>query len=357
MIFTIISLFYNIRDDIFLILSKKKNFIIILLKDKNKIRIGIVTNSFKNGGIGRQTSLLLKYLNKIDLFILYLFTREGKNKDDYILDNNIKRMAIDKNFINLLKKEKVDILIYQQYNIEEIGKLNRLNKIKIIYINHSCYIYWIYQNLFGYIKNVYKAYKQAKYIISLIPFENDYLFKKWGINSILMNNFIPYDYKSIIPSDLSSKTILMIGRGSDKLKRFELGIESMKYIVKEIPKCEMMVISELTGITYLQKLIQKINLENHIKFVGYNSNPEIFFKNASLHIFPSVAEAFPNVLSETLIYGIPNILVGLDYLSNAKGGTVIIYDDSPLSIAKIAIKILFRQDFGFRRRRIIPQIL
>ncbi len=73
-------------------------------------------------------------MNKIDLFILYLFTREGKNKDDYILDNNIKRMAIDKNFIsliliNLLKKEKIDILIYQQYNIEEIRKLNKLNKI------------------------------------------------------------------------------------------------------------------------------------------------------------------------------------------------------------------------------------
>ena len=103
-------------------------------------------------------------------------------------------MAIDKNFIyfavNLLKKEKIDILIYQQYNIEEIRKLNKLNKIKIIYINHSCYIYWIYQNLFGYIKNVYKAYKQAKYIISLIPFENDYLFKKWGINSIFTFVFL-----------------------------------------------------------------------------------------------------------------------------------------------------------------------
>ena len=117
----------------------------------------------------------------------------------------------------------------------------------------------------------------------------------------------------------------------------------MQYIVKEIPKCEMMIISELKGITYLQNLIKKLNLKNHIKFVGYNSNPEKFFKNASLHIFPSIAEAFPNVLSETLIYGIPNILVGLDYVSNAKGGTVIIYDDSALSIAKIAITILLNE--------------
>ena len=67
-----------------------------------------------------------------------------------------------------------------------------------------------------------------------------------------------------------------------------------------------------------------------------------------------MAEAFPSVLSETLIYGIPNILAGLDYVSAAKGGTVIIYDDSPISIAKIAIKILknkrYRKKLGKEAR-------
>ena len=105
----------------------------------------------------------------------------------------------------------------------------------------------------------------------------------------------------------------------------------------------MIIISELKGITHLQKLIQKLNLKKNIEFVGYYSNPEKYYKNASLHIFPTLAEAFPNVLSETLIYGIPSILAGLDYVSTAKGGTVIIYDDSPLSIAKIAIKILLNE--------------
>ena len=179
----------------------------------------------------------------------------------------------------------------------------------------------------------------------IIPFENDYLFKKWGINSILMNNFIPYDFNSTVPSDLSLKTILMIGRGDDKIKRLELGIESMSYIIKVIPECEMSVISQLEGITFLEQLTLKLKLKENIKFVGYYSNPEQFYRNTSLHIFPTLAEAFPNVLSETLVFGIPSILVGLDYVSTAKGGTVIIYDDSPLSIAKIAIKILLNKSY------------
>lgn len=158
-----------------------------------------------------------------------------------------------------------------------------------------------------------------------------------------MNNFIPYNFNSVVPSDLSSKIILMIGRGDDKIKRLDLGISAMQYIVKDIPESEMLIISNLKGTNYLQKLTEQLNLTKIIKFVGYYPNPEQFYRNASLHIFPTLAEAFPNVLSETLIYGIPNILVGLDYVSAAKGGTIIIYDESPLSIAKISIKILLNK--------------
>ena len=35
----------------------------------------------------------------------------------------------------------------------------------------------------------------------------------------------------------------MIGRGEDKYKRFDLGIRSMKYIIKKIPECKMKLIS------------------------------------------------------------------------------------------------------------------
>ena len=54
------------------------------------------------------------------------------------------------------------------------------------------------------------------------------------------------------------------------------------------------------------------------------------------------------VLGEVKIFGIPTILCGLDYLILSKGGTVIIYDDNPLSIAKEAIKIL--NDYKYRKK-------
>jgi glycosyltransferase involved in cell wall biosynthesis len=100
------------------------------------------------------------------------------------------------------------------------------------------------------------------------------------------------------------------------------------------------IISSLDNISYLLQLKKELNLENLVKFVGYTSNPEIYFKNASIHLFPTLVESFGNVLTETKIHGIPNILVGLDYVSCSYGGTIIIYDDSPLSLANVVIKIL-----------------
>lgn len=329
---------------------------------KNKIRkklfIGIYTYGLRFGGTERSTSLLMNNFRKVNIFKLFLFTQENIEQNEYFIPDDIKRIKINNNKINNLirkiKKKKLDIFIYQFPNYNEIKKLKSLKKVKIIFYEHSCFLYWIYCKYLNF-KYIYKEYQTTKYLISMIPFANDYLFLKWGIKSILMSNFITYEYNNIIPSDLSSKTILMIGRGHDKLKRFELGIKAMNFIKNNIINCEMKIISQLTGISHLERLVNELKLDNYITFAGYTSSPEIYYKNSSLHIFPTISESFGLVLSETKIYGIPNILVGLDYVTISKGGTIIIYDDEPKTIAKEAIKILlnkkYRNNLGKEARK------
>ena len=216
--------------------------------------------------------------------------------------------------------------------------------LKVIFYIHTSVFYLLYSN-FAYFKCVYKSLTNAKYVISMVPFENDYLFEKWGINSVLMNNFITYDYNFVIPSDLSDNSILMLGRANDKKKRFEIGIQAMEYIIEDLPECELKIISNLTDISELKALIKNFNLKNNLKLTEYTSTPEIYFRNASLHLFPSISEGFGLVLTETKIYGIPNILLGIDYVSASKGGTIIIYDDTSESLAKESIKILKNHEY------------
>ena len=339
---------------------KTKNDLNLSFNDKlnKKIRIGIYTTGLSGAGLQRSTSLMVNNLYQIKLFDIILFTVNKQEENEYIIPKDIKRIIIQHYNLNTLIKEAskkmIDILIYQFPVYEQIERLNKLKNIKVIFYLHQSFLYWIYYNYFLFI-NLYKTYQTLKYVISLIPFENDYLFKKWDISSILMDNFISYEYNSIIQSDLSSKIILMIGRASDKLKRFDLGIMSMKYIIQEIPDCELKIITDLLDIDFLQNLKQKLNLGKHINFIEFTSTPEIYFKNSSLHLFPSISECFPMVLCETKIYGIPNILIGLDYVKMAKGGTIILYDDSPESISRESIYILknstYRKKLGKEARK------
>ena len=312
-------------------------------KLKNKIQIGIYSIGLKYGGSERITALLINYFYKIEIFKICLFTKKKKENNEFYIPEIIKRYKIKSNntnnLIQRIKKQKIDILIYQFANYHEINVLNKLKHIKVLFYNHFSLFYWIYSNFNKFIR-LYTEFQKSKYIISLIHLENDYLFKKWGINSILINNFITYDYNSTIQSDLSTKTILMIGRIHDKFKRFNLGIISMEYIIQEIQECKMKIISNINNTYILTNLVNNLNLKNNIKFIEYTSSPEIFFKNTSLHLFPSISEAFPMVLSEAKIYGIPSILLGLDYITMKEGGTIILYDDIPESLSKNAIKIL-----------------
>ena len=307
--------------------------------DKFKINIAIYTHCIKNGGRARVTALFLQYLYKIRLFKIHLFTRKYKEDNEYFFPNNIKRIIIKNDLIKAIKKNRIDILIYELDEIKDILTLNNFSNIKVIFYHHSSTFDWLYEN-YTIFKSIYKTFFKSKYVVSIVPFENDYLFKKWGIRSILMNNFITYEFESVIQTDLSSKIIIMVGRAKAKKKRFIIGIQSMEYIIKEIPDCELKIISNLTGINTLQNFVNNLNLEQNIKFFGYFAAPDIFFGNVSLCLFPSITEAFPMVLVETKIYGIPNILLGLDYISISKGGTIIIFDDTPESLAKKSIILL-----------------
>ena len=246
---------------------------------KDKINIGIYAYGLKNGGRARSTSLLINYFKNIKIFDLYLFSRRLKEDDEYKIPDNIKRTLVNKNLIIKIKKKKIHILIYQLSFYREIKCLNSIKYIKVIFYQHLGVFDWIYGNYTNF-KLIYREYLNSKYVVNIIPFENDYLFKKWGINSIFMNNFMTYNYSNYL------------------------------------------------------------NLFNVIKFIGYTVSPEIFYKNSSINLFPSISEAFPLVMCETKIYGIPNILLGLDYTSISEGGTVIIYDENPESFAKTAIDVL-----------------
>ena len=321
---------------------------------KNKVKLALYINSFSVGEIEKFTSLLINYLSKQPIFDIYLFYNKDC-EDEYYINSTVHKIKINLHSTQILRtklvENNIELFLYQFDIINDIKMLNKLSEIKditTIFINYSSFLYWIYNNDLNSFTTLYDAYRKSNYIISLIPYENDLLFKKWGIDSIFMNIIMPHDINYTTPLDLSSNTILMLGKGPENIKRFGLGIKTMEYIKKEIPDCKMKIVTDLNEIKNLKKLANELNLENSITFEEYSSSNDKYFHDISLHLLPSIAEGIGLDICETKLFGIPNVLVGLDYLPCSEGGVSIIYEDNPNIIAKECIKIL--KDENYRKQ-------
>lgn len=159
----------------------------IIYTDIGHIRLAMYTYGLKGGGTERATALLLNYLSKVEIFQLYVFSQRLHEEDEFIIPESIERIYIEEeNTLEELPKQieenEIDILIYQFPHGDEINILNTLKNVKIIIYSHFCFLTWIYFYDIHYFKILYNSYRESKYIISLVPFENDYIFKKWGIN-------------------------------------------------------------------------------------------------------------------------------------------------------------------------------
>lgn len=125
--------FYEINEE-YLIIQKNLN-LSFPNNIKHKIKIGIFCESLKNGGRERLVTLLINYLYRVKIFKLYLYTLI-KDNNEYIIPNDVPRKIIDGDIINLIKgmkKNRIEILIYNSYNCNEINILNKIKELKIIY--------------------------------------------------------------------------------------------------------------------------------------------------------------------------------------------------------------------------------
>ena len=161
-IYLIIILIFSKFNNIFLLSLNQNNKLlknIINLsynkKIKNKIRIAIYGYCIINGGRARVTSLLASYFYKVPIFKIFLFTVLKREAGEYIIPNDIKRFVIKNNLIQTLKKNKIDIIIYELDNLQEIELLNNLKRIKVIFYHHSSNFDWLYSNFTNY-KEIYR---------------------------------------------------------------------------------------------------------------------------------------------------------------------------------------------------------
>ena len=102
--------------------------------------------------------------------------------------------------------------------------------------------------------------------------------------------------------------ILWVGR-FDQVKRVDNLIMAMEVVVRKIPDAELTLVGYGYEEKNLKKLMNKLNLNKHIEFVGKKTDDDLIreYKSSHLFVLPSSSEGQPITLLEAMACGLPII--------------------------------------------------
>lgn len=172
--------------------------------------------------------------------------------------------------------------------------------------------------------------------------------RNWSKIKVLKN---PICIENIIRKSDSSveffpdgSNIITVGR-LDKGKNIQMIIKAHASLINEGIKNHLVILGEGEEKKCLNDLINKLNVEKSVLFLGFKENPYPYMKKANVFVMTSLYEGLPTVLIEALALGIP--IVSLDcpsgpgeILSNGEYG-ILLKTNEPRKVAEGIKRILY----------------
>ena len=221
-----------------------------------------------------------------------------------------------------LKPRKNEILVFNKalyiVYLFVLKKLSLIDKsLKLVYFAHGGSSDF---------KNMYHHLSQymIDYVFDeVIALYDDYdatTFQPKNITAKLINSILPNYYKSIktkisyIPNPLTftsttkskcdDEVVLAVGR-LDYIKGFDLLIKAWSDVTKSYPKWKLVIVGDGAEKENLQKLINKLFLQDYVQLVGEQRDVKSFYISSSIYVMSSRGEGMPMVVLEAMECGLP----------------------------------------------------
>jgi glycosyltransferase involved in cell wall biosynthesis len=103
----------------------------------------------------------------------------------------------------------------------------------------------------------------------------------------------------------------------EEWKGFDIIIEAISEIKKEIPLVHLLIAGSGREEQNLKKLVTELNLEQNVRFLGFVSGREkySFYKSSDIFILPSRHDSFPIVILEAMACGKPIVASNVGAIS------------------------------------------
>ncbi|WP_026691456.1 glycosyltransferase [Alteribacter aurantiacus] len=291
-----------------------------------KIRILFFIYQMGAGGAART---LLNIINNLDRSryepILVTLDFEGSYESE--LESDVTLIKLDTKRLSrsvlklskIIRREKIDIVFSTIPRVNTIAILaNKLSFTKAKNIVREA------DNLSGGLKVKLQlrffglVYKRAHQIVSLSQGVKDNLIKRYNIkredikvvynpidvkaiNKKIYSQTLDKQYTDLFKTD--EKVIITAGRLVEQKDQATL-FKAFKEVAKKIPS-KLVILGEGPLEKSLKELARDLGVEGNVHFIGFQSNPYLFFSKADIFVLSSKHEGFSHVIAEALACGTP----------------------------------------------------
>ena len=144
----------------------------------------------------------------------------------------------------------------------------------------------------------------------------------------------------------------------DKVKRVNVLIKSMKYIVQKISDIRLIIGGMGSEKEYLMNLAHREGIANYIHFAGFIPDSEVgdYFNLCDVFLFHSTYETFGIVLAQAMAYGKPIVTVINTAIPGVvKSSGLLVPPNNPPRMAEATVQLLnnkqMREKMGKQGRK------
>lgn len=283
---------------------------------------------------------------------------------------DIKNIQLYISLKNLIKKENIDIIDSHNPIVSVMSRIaaRSLKLTKVIYTAHG---FFFYEGCPRKNNIIYKPveYFLAKWTDALIVINTEdfaatkkmeirgksYYIPGVGVDlEAIKQNTDTCDLRNEISAPNDAFILLSVGELNSN-KNHEVVIKALSDLLKQIPDANIYYC--ICGIgeheSYLNNLIDKLNLQSRVKLLGYRSDIPAVNRNADVFILPSLREGLGVAIIEAMVCKLPILATNIggtrDLVDEGKGGYL--FDPkSPKMITQLILKMYKssqkRKDFG-----------
>ena len=327
----------------------------------NKIKIACIIDQLGTGGTERQLKILIDNLDP-SIFDVSLFLLRG-DKGHHLKPKNITTHVLDINKLAsfdcvlkllklscALKKEKYQIIqtFFQDSTIIGVlaGKIAGINGI-VVSIRDM--LFWA--------KPVELKVMQLMMKLSDRIVVNSKAVKE-KIKPLCKNTPVQIIYNGIFTGkafeknnrakdalkkefELDNKPIVtLVSNCNRQVKRVDLLIECIPYIIKEAP-AYFFIVGDGWMRPSLEKRVEELNIEKYIKFTGLRNDVENILKGSDIALNTSDSEGFSNSVMEAMRAGLPvaatNVSGNKELVKDRKSGLLF----EPGNVKDLTEKVIY----------------